>query len=365
MAPNTTHRKGATVVQSDDKSSEETDVQTTITDKELKEHNGANGSPSWIAIKDKVYDVSNFGKEHPGGNIIFTHAGQTATDVFSAFHPAAVYNWLPRFYVGELVKDSSSTPSDAEKEVSDYRRDITAMKSELMKARAFESSKLYYAFKVTSNAAILSAAVAAIVVLNGMPGAVIGGFLLALFWQQCGWLAHDFLHHQVFTNRMYNNLGRAWDRQHMARLLYLVVEDEAQPPPRLTQRGTHRSWRGPRHVDNAFAVVVREDHRRRLRRSEGPSQVHGQVSEVLLPSTDGCCADIVAVAIPPVSARARAQVRGWFTYEDRRDCHAGCPLRCCHLHYVAARNSCFSGRLSAHFSIIRWSFHCSSVHCWS
>lgn len=207
MAPNTTHRKGATVVQSDDKSSEETDVQTAITDKELKEHNGANGSPSWIAIKDKVYDVSNFGKEHPGGNIIFTHAGQTATDVFSAFHPAAVYNWLPRFYVGELVKDSSSTPSDAEKEVSDYRRDITAMKSELMKARAFESSKLYYAFKVTSNAAILSAAVAAIVVLNGMSGAVIGGFLLALFWQQCGWLAHDFLHHQVFTNRMYNNLA--------------------------------------------------------------------------------------------------------------------------------------------------------------
>ena len=27
----------------------------------------------------------------------------------------------------------------------------------------------------------------------------------ALCWQQCGWLAHDFLHHQVFTNRAMND----------------------------------------------------------------------------------------------------------------------------------------------------------------
>ena len=165
-----------------------------------------NGSPSWIAIKNKVYDVTGFGREHPGGSIIFTHAGLDATDVFNAFHPASVYKWLPRFYVGELVRDPCSDPSDAKKEM-EYRRDITEMKSELLKARAFQSSKLYYAFKVVSNAAILAAAIAAIKVLNGMTGAVIGGVLLALFWQQCGWLAHDFLHHQVFTNRFYNNLA--------------------------------------------------------------------------------------------------------------------------------------------------------------
>lgn len=214
MAPNTINRKSAPVTEADDKSPTEADEHVYITAKDLEEHNGANGAPAWIAIKNKVYNVSNFGKEHPGGNIIFTHAGQDATDVFSAFHPAVIYNWLPRFYVGELLKDSSSTIGEAEEEV-DYRRDITAMKSELMKARAFKSSKLYYLFKVASNVAILGLAIAAIVVLNGMAGAVIGGVLLALFWQQCGWLAHDFLHHQVFTNRIYNNLaglviGNVW-----------------------------------------------------------------------------------------------------------------------------------------------------------
>ena len=214
MAPNTISRKRTAVTETDDKSTAKADEPVLVTEKELKEHNGANGSPAWIAIKGKIYNVSHFGKEHPGGHIIFTHAGQDATDVFSAFHPAAVYNWLPRFYVGELVKDSSSTSGDAEKGV-DYRRDITAMKSELMKARAFESSKLYYSFKVASSVAILGMALAAVVALNGMSGAVMGGVLLALSWQQCAWLAHDFLHHQVFTNRVYNNLaglviGNVW-----------------------------------------------------------------------------------------------------------------------------------------------------------
>ena len=214
MAPSIIHRKSPVVTETDGKYTREEKEKFFVTEKELKEQNGTNGSLSWIAIKGKVYNVSNFGKEHPGGNIIFTHAGQDATDVFSAFHPAAVYNWLPRFYVGELANDSSSTLADAGKEV-DYRRDISAMKSELMKARAFESSKVYYFFKVASNVAILSMAIAAIVLLNGLPGAMVGGALLALFWQQCGWLAHDFLHHQVFKNRMYNNLaglviGNVW-----------------------------------------------------------------------------------------------------------------------------------------------------------
>jgi len=30
---------------------------------------------------------------------------------------------------------------------------------------------------------------------------------MGLFWQQCGWLAHDFLHHQVFSQRKYGDIG--------------------------------------------------------------------------------------------------------------------------------------------------------------
>jgi fatty acid desaturase len=32
-----------------------------------------------------------------------------------------------------------------------------------------------------------------------------GALLVSLFWQQCGWLAHDFAHHQVFKDRRWND----------------------------------------------------------------------------------------------------------------------------------------------------------------
>lgn len=61
-----------------------------------------------------------------------------------------------------------------------------------------------------STTAILAAS-AAVTWHFGAQGHVLGqlggGCLLALFWQQCGWLAHDLGHHQVFTTRIFNDYG--------------------------------------------------------------------------------------------------------------------------------------------------------------
>lgn len=35
---------------------------------------------------------------------------------------------------------------------------------------------------------------------------VLSGMFIGLFWQQSGWLAHDFLHHQVDSERKWNNI---------------------------------------------------------------------------------------------------------------------------------------------------------------
>ena len=188
-----------------------------------------------------------------------------------------------------------------------------------MKARAFESSKVYYLFKVASNVAILSTAIAAIVLLNGLPGAMVGGAFLALFWQQCGWLAHDFLHHQVFKNRMYNNfaglvIGNVWQGFSTSWWKMNHFHHHASPNVVHTQAGGG----GSRYLNNAFGVVVREDNRRRLRRPQGPSQVHGSAPKVLLPATDGCCTDIVAATIAAVSVPASAQTWvGWLRRSQR------------------------------------------------
>lgn len=45
--------------------------------------------------------------------------------------------------------------------------------------------------------ALWAASVACVVWSDRWDVNMLGAFLMAVFWQQCGWLAHDFLHHQV------------------------------------------------------------------------------------------------------------------------------------------------------------------------
>jgi acyl-lipid Delta6-acetylenase / acyl-lipid (9-3)-desaturase len=85
--------------------------------------------------------------------------------------------------------------------------DVVQMRKDMVAQNLFLSSKPYYAYKIATNVSILTAAVLLLLSsIDSWPVVTASAFLLALFWQQCGWLAHDFLHHQVFVNRAYNNL---------------------------------------------------------------------------------------------------------------------------------------------------------------
>jgi fatty acid desaturase len=59
---------------------------------------------------------------------------------------------------------------------------------------------------VFSNLALLALASFCVVYFDSFAIHIFGAIILGLFWQQCGWLAHDFLHHQVFKNRAYNDI---------------------------------------------------------------------------------------------------------------------------------------------------------------
>jgi fatty acid desaturase len=63
----------------------------------------------------------------------------------------------------------------------------------------------FYIWKFASTTAICVAAVYITLTSTTLQGKLLGGLMTALFWQQCGWLAHDFAHHQVFRNRMLND----------------------------------------------------------------------------------------------------------------------------------------------------------------
>jgi cytochrome b involved in lipid metabolism len=68
---------------------------------EVAVHNKRNDC--WIIIKDKVYDITSYVEEHPGGDAILDHAGDDSTDgFFGPQHATRVFDMIEDFYIGEL-----------------------------------------------------------------------------------------------------------------------------------------------------------------------------------------------------------------------------------------------------------------------
>lgn len=178
-----------------------------ITLEELSEHRTQDNA--WISYRGKVYDVSGY-NDHPGGSVIFTHAGDDATDIFAAFHPGSAHKELEKFYIGDLDESvipkglyaNKFKPAEQKAFEAGYRR----LRDELIKMGMFNASPMYYIYKVLSTTAIAAFGIYLATSTDHFMTNMAGAIVIALFWQQCGWLAHDFLHHQVFKNRVYGDL---------------------------------------------------------------------------------------------------------------------------------------------------------------
>lgn len=78
------------------------------TREEVAQHNKPDDA--WIIVKDKrtqelrVYDVSEYVDEHPGGESILNHAGGDATEGFHGpQHPDAVFVMAETWCIGKMV----------------------------------------------------------------------------------------------------------------------------------------------------------------------------------------------------------------------------------------------------------------------
>mmetsp|Transcript_7129 Transcript_7129/g.15596 ORF Transcript_7129/g.15596 Transcript_7129/m.15596 type:complete len:464 (-) Transcript_7129:101-1492(-) len=174
---------------------------------ELSAHRTPNDA--WLAYQGKVYDVSGW-EDHPGGSVIFTHAGDDCTDIFAAFHPISAVKDMERFEIGEVDETIIPTALFANKlkpeKQKEFEKAYRTLRAKLFAAGLFNASPAYYVYKVSSNLLLLAASIFCAVVSDSIFVNLIGAILLGLFWQQSGWLAHDFLHHQVFKNRVYGDM---------------------------------------------------------------------------------------------------------------------------------------------------------------
>ena len=168
---------------------------------EVKKHSSP--QDGWLVHSNKVYDVSNW-YSHPGGGVIFTHAGDDCTDIFAAFHAQGSMAAMKKFQIGTL-QEGSREYEDPRQEAFEagYRK----LRTELVKMGMFKSSKLFYIYKCSFNMAMWASAVALVYFTQSTSLHFLSACILGMFWQQSGWLAHDFLHHQVFATRSYGDLG--------------------------------------------------------------------------------------------------------------------------------------------------------------
>ncbi|KAI9295743.1 delta6 fatty acid desaturase [Neoconidiobolus thromboides FSU 785] len=153
-------------------------------------------------INGKVYDITDFINEHPGGPVIKTQIGIDATDTFNAFHPPNIQEILTDYYDEELTKQYKLK---GEKD-NEFLKEIRNLKKDFEKEGLFKSNKPFYLMIGVLNISIF---LSSVIVLkhfgHTLIGVLISALLMGLFWQQCGWHAHEYLHHQVFENRYLNN----------------------------------------------------------------------------------------------------------------------------------------------------------------
>ncbi|KAF5246910.1 hypothetical protein FAUST_1095 [Fusarium austroamericanum] len=92
----------------------ETSMETRIVSlAEIKQHNTADDC--WIAVHSKVWDITNFINQHPGGpDVLLNSAGSDATDIYNDVHAPDIIEDLPSDkLIGFLEVSSSSSPTES------------------------------------------------------------------------------------------------------------------------------------------------------------------------------------------------------------------------------------------------------------
>ncbi|XP_059373478.1 cytochrome b5-like [Carassius carassius] len=84
------------------------------TREEIQAHNMS--KDTWLIIHDKVYDITRFMEEHPGGEeVLLEQAGVDATESFEDVgHSTDAREMLQQYYIGELHMDDRKKESKKE-----------------------------------------------------------------------------------------------------------------------------------------------------------------------------------------------------------------------------------------------------------
>jgi len=169
-----------------------------ITVEELKKHDKA--GDLWISIQGKVYNVSDWLKDHPGGDVPLLHlAGQDVTDAFIAYHPGSAWKYLDNFFTGYYLKDF---------EISEVSKDYRKLYFEFAKMGLFEKKGHGLMYSLISIALMLFVVVYGVLRSESVLVHLGCGMLLGMLWIQSAYVGHDSGHYQVMCSPGYNKIAQ-------------------------------------------------------------------------------------------------------------------------------------------------------------
>ncbi|KAI4316520.1 hypothetical protein L6164_024499 [Bauhinia variegata] len=169
-----------------------------ISQQELSKHNKR--GDLWISIQGKIYNVSDWADEHPGGELpLFSLAGQDVTDAFVSYHPGNAWQYLDKFFTGYYLQDYS---------VSEVSKDYRKLVSELSKLGLFEKKGHCVFFTLCFMALLFSLSVYGVLCCTSPWVHVASGGIMGFMWIQSGWMGHDSGHYQVMATRGFNRFAQ-------------------------------------------------------------------------------------------------------------------------------------------------------------
>ena len=163
---------------------------------EVRRHNTP--TSCWIVVDGDVYDVTCWLGKHPGGQIVILNsAGMDCTDIFNAYHPREMRDKSISYYrIGKLADYS----------ISPITRDFRSLAKSIEGSPLMEGRISFYVKLVLWYLALLSSSIACVLFFpeNQWVSVVLGGFLMALYFQQVAFIGHDLGHTAVFHNRRWD-----------------------------------------------------------------------------------------------------------------------------------------------------------------
>lgn len=145
-----------------------------------------------VYLKGKVVDVTKFLRSHPGGSkALKIFKNRDATEQFISYHSPAAHKKLE-----VMSRGAPDAPAEAMVvSTGTIGREFEEMRQDFVAKGFFDPDVKDEAFKlfITLGPGILGARL----LQTGMP--CLGAFLIAFSFYLCGWTAHDYLHHAVFS----------------------------------------------------------------------------------------------------------------------------------------------------------------------